>query len=85
MTKEVVEFQKKAENKEVWYWCVSSVKYYEILQKKIDKGAYEDNIIEFISFTKTVIDMPIIDITLKKKNFLFLNNILNVLKKNNKR
>ena len=80
MTKEVVEFQKKAENKEVWYWCVSSVKYYEILQKKIDMGAYEDNIIEFISFTKTVINMPKTDMTFNKK-YLYLNETLNVLKK----
>ena len=80
MTKEIVEFRKKEENKEKWYWCVSSIKYFEILQTKADSGAFEDNITAFISFTKTIIDFPAVDMTLTKKN-LFLKKTLNVLKK----
>lgn len=80
MTKEIVQFKKKEENKEAWYWCVSSIKYFENLIKRQDKGKFDDNIEDFISFTNNVVNLPAIDMTLTKKN-LYLKKTLNELKK----
>ena len=80
MTKEIEQFKKKEENKEAWYWCVSSIKYFETLIKRQDKGKFDDNIEDFISFTNNVINLPAIDMTLTQKN-LYLKKTLNDLKK----
>ena len=79
MTKEIVQFKQKEDNNEKWYWCISSIKYFESLEKRQDKGKYEDNIDDFISFTNKVINLQAIDMTLTKKN-LFLKTTLNNLK-----
>ena len=80
MTNEITEFKIKEQQKKNWYWCISSVKYFQDPSDRINKGFFENNIDKFISFTNEIINLPAIDMTLTKKN-LSLKNNLNILKK----
>ena len=80
MINEITEFKIKEQQKKKWYWCISSVKYFQDPSDRVSKGYFEDNIEKFISFTNEIINLPAIDMTLTKKN-LALKNKLNNLKK----
>ena len=80
LTKEIDVFKKKEEQKANWYWCISSIKYFQIILKRGDKGIFDDNIDNFLLFTKEIIKLSVIDMTLTKKN-LHLKRSLNDLKK----
>jgi len=80
MINEITEFKIKEEQNKKWYWCISSVKYFQDPTDRINKGFFENNIEKFISFTNEIINLPAIDMTLTKKNLALKNN-LNILKK----
>lgn len=80
MINEITEFKIKEEQNKKWYWCISSVKYFQDPSDRINKGFFENNIEKFISFTNEIINLPAIDMTLTKKNLALKNN-LNILKK----
>ena len=81
LTKEIEIFRKKEEQKKIWHWSLSSIKYFELIEKKQrDIGSFNGNIEDFISFTNEIINLPVIDLTLTKKN-LHLKKSLNELKK----
>ena len=80
LTKEIDIFRIKEEKKEEWHWSLSSIKYFEIIEKQRDIGSFHGNIEDFISFTNKIITLPVIDLTLTKKN-LHLKKRLNELKK----
>ena len=56
MINEITEFKIKEQQKKKWYWCVSSVKYFQDSSDRITKGFFEDNIDKFISFTNEIIN-----------------------------
>ena len=80
MINEITEFKIKEEQKKNWYWCISSIKYFQDPFDRINKGFFDNNIEKFISFTNEIINLPPIDMTLTKKN-LALKNSLNIVKK----
>ena len=80
LTKEIEVFKKKEQEKANWYWCVSSIKYFEIIKSRGAAGMFEDAIENFINFTLEIIKLPVIDMTLTKTN-LHLKRSLNNLKK----
>jgi len=80
LTREIEEFRKKEERKAKWYWCISSMQYFEIINRRARKCIFDDNIYNFISFTQEIMKLPVIDLTLTKK-ILYLKRGLNDLKK----
>ena len=81
LTNIVNEFEKKEKKNCKWYWCFSSKIYFQTKKGRLFEGIYNENIENFISFTREIIKMREVDISLTKKN-LFLNKLLNELKKN---
>ena len=80
LTRVIEEFRKKEEKKEKWYWCFSSRIFFENTKRKFFSNIYNDNLEKFVFFTKEIIKLKIVDITLTKQN-LYLNKKLNDLKK----
>lgn len=73
-------FKEKEDKKEEWYWCISSIIYFEDLIREANKGAYKDIIIELIKFVAKIVNLKGLDITLTKKNMILHKSLETTIK-----
>ena len=73
-------FKEKEDKNEEWFWCVSSIIYFEDLKKNSQKGAYEDIIEELIKFASKIVNLKALDITLTQKNMILHKHLETTIK-----